>query len=132
MRRTLFLVLLITFGAVTAQAGTKEDIAQLQRNLLEIQQQFWDLEERLKNNSSVDVTLKDLQNANDELREAQASLNAKLERILNEVQALNGKLEETNQRVRDLSVPAAVRPQPAITTDPSEMSEDDDDADAEA
>ncbi len=118
MKRTLFLFLLLAFGA-TAYAGTKEDIAQLQRSLLEIQQQFWDLEERLKESKTVEASVKNLQDSNDGLREAQASLNAKLERILNEVQALNEKLDDTNRRVRDLSVPpvAAVVP-PAASNEP--------------
>ena len=122
MKRILFLVFLIAFSALRAQGGTKEDIAQMQRNLLEIQQQIWDLEARLKNNSSsVEGTVKGVQDSTEELRQAQASLNAKLERILNEIQVLNEKIDDTNRRVRDMSVPAAtyLPPVPSDSIEPS-------------
>src|SRR5437763_8070610 len=90
--------------AVSAGAGTKEDMEQLQRNVLDLQQQFWDLENNLKSgNSALQTTVQKFQQTTQELQENQASLNAKLESILNQVQALNEKLDETNQRIRDLS-----------------------------
>lgn len=111
MKRILFLLMITGLICSSAGAGTKEDIAQIQRNLLEIQQQIWDLEARLKNNTdSVEGTVKGVQDSTQELRQVQASLNAKLERILNEVQALNEKIEDTNRRVRDISVPTAMAP----------------------
>ncbi|MCI0414522.1 tol-pal system protein YbgF [bacterium] len=115
MKRILVLFLFVAFG-VTAYAGTKEDMAQIQRNLLEIQQQFWDLEKKLKDNSaSVEATVKSVQGSTEELRQVQATLNAKLEKILNELQALHEKVEDTNRRVRDLSVPAAGGMPPGAT-----------------
>jgi tol-pal system protein YbgF len=121
MKRILFLVLLIALSAAKAQGGTKEDIAQIQRNLLEIQQQIWDLEARLKNNSSsVEGTVKGVQDSTEELRQVQASLNAKLERILNEIQVINEKIDDTNRRVRDISVPAATVLPPGGNSDEEE------------
>ena len=120
MKRILFFVFLIAFSAAKAQGGTKEDIAQIQRNLLEIQQQIWDLEARLKNNtSSVEGTVKGVQDSTEEMRQVQASLNAKLERILNEIQVLNEKIDDTNRRVRDITVPAAT----ALPQGPSDSME---------
>ena len=118
MKRILFLCffLVLPIGAPAVHAGTKEDIAQLQRNLMEIQQQFWDLEKRLNEATSLDNRIKSVQDSADELRETQASLNAKLEKVLNEIQVLKENLEETNQRVRDLSVPTVSAVPPA---DPS-------------
>ncbi len=114
MKSILILVLILVSG-VTAYGGTKEDIAQIQRNLMEIQQQFWDLEKKLKDSSSVDVKIKSVQDSMEELRGVQANLNAKLENILNQVEALHEKIEDTNRRVRDLSVPPAAGVPPAPT-----------------
>jgi tol-pal system protein YbgF len=118
MKHSLILILIFAVTAI-ANAGTKEDIAQLQRNLIEIQQQFWDLEKKLKDGSSVDTKLKDVQDSMEELRGVQANLNSKLENILNQVQALNEKIEDTNRRVRELSIPPAAG-LPPTTTNPVE------------
>jgi len=118
MKRILVLFLFLAFG-VTAYGGTKEDIAQIQRNLLEIQQQFWDLEKKLKDTSSVDTTVKNVQDSMEELRGVQANLNAKLEKVLNEVQTLHEQMEDTNRRVRELSIPSAAG-MPPTTTNPVE------------
>jgi tol-pal system protein YbgF len=63
--------------------------------------------------------MKSLRDSAEEMRQTQASLNAKLERILNEIQALNGKLEETNRRVRDLTM----QPVPVAPAEISQTSE---------
>jgi tol-pal system protein YbgF len=118
MKRNLILFLFLSLG-VTAYGGTKEDIAQIQRNLIEIQQQFWDLEKQLKNNSSVDTKLKNFEDSMENLREVQANLNAKLEKVLNEVQTLQEQIEDTNRRVRELSIPTAAGVPPS-TTNPVE------------
>src|SRR5688572_29746553 len=97
MKRNLVFLCVVFFITTSGvHAGTKEDVAQLQRNVIEIQQQFWDLEKRLSNTDSFAAGLKDVQDSTQQLREAQASLNAKLERLLNEIETLNEKVEETN------------------------------------
>ena len=119
MKRILFLFIFLAFASITF-AGTKEDIAQLQRSLLELQQQFWDLEKRVNDSSTtMESSVKGVQGTSEELRQVQASLNAKLEKILNELQALNEKLEETNNRVRDMSVPVAPTVAPEGSTSPN-------------
>jgi tol-pal system protein YbgF len=101
--KKVILAALLAFTC-TAWAGTKEDIEQVQRNLLELQQQFWNLEKDLKaNTTDFKDTAGKLQKTNDELRQSQAALNAKLETILNQIQALNAKLDETNVRIRELA-----------------------------
>jgi len=118
MKRILVLFLFLVSG-VTAYGGTKEDIAQIQRNLIELQQQFWDLEKKLKDTSPAETKLKNVEDSMEELRGVQANLNSKLERVLNEVQALNEKIEDTNRRVRELSLPPAAGV-PLANTNPVE------------
>lgn len=92
-------------------AGTKEDLEQVQRNLLELQQQIWNLEKGASaNDARVQSSVKKVETSNQELRDNQAALNAKLESILNQIQALNEKLEETNSRIKDIAAAAAQRP----------------------
>jgi tol-pal system protein YbgF len=122
MKRILVLFLFLAF-ALTAYGGTKEDIAQIQRNLIELQQQFWDLEKKLKDTSPADTKLKNVEDSMEELRGVQANLNAKLERVLNEVQALNEKIEDTNRRVRELSIPPAAGVPPTNTNPVEETPE---------
>ena len=112
--------LLIVFFSTFTFAGTKEDLEQVQRNLLDLQQQFWNLDSTLKtNNTALQNTAKKLEEATDQLRDNQAALNAKLESILNQVQALSEKLDETNRRMKDLASsgyqrPAIVNPNPDL------------------
>ena len=104
------LLLIIFFSALTF-AGTKEDMEQLQRNLLELQQQFWNLDSTLKtNNTAIQSAAKKLEDTTDQLRDNQAALNAKLETILNQVQALSEKLDETNRHMKDLASGGYQRP----------------------
>lgn len=92
-----FLLATFSFG------GTKEDIEQVNRNVLDLQRQFWDLGKELQNTTvAVNETVKKLQGSNEEVRDNQAALNAKLESILNQLQAINEKLNETNRRIKDL------------------------------
>src|SRR5262245_55043645 len=114
MKQLLILVLLACC-ALPATAGTKEDIEQVQRNLLELQQQFWNLEKELKtNSSSFQDNSQKLQSMAEDLRNNQAALNAKLETILNQLQALNEGLEETNRRVKDLTTNRVVNPSAGV------------------
>ena len=84
-------------------AGTKEDIEQVNRNVLDLQRQFWDLGKELQNTTTAfNETAKKLQGSNEEVRDNQAALNAKLESILNQLQAINEKLNETNRRIKEL------------------------------
>jgi tol-pal system protein YbgF len=102
MKISISLFLFISFGALSF-AGTKEDIEQVQRNVLELQQQFWNLDSTLKaNNTALQSTAKKLEESSEQLRDNQAALNAKLESILNQIQALGEKLEETNRRIKEL------------------------------
>lgn len=94
---TLFLLATFSF------AGTKEDIEQVNRNVLDLQRQFWDLGKELQNTTTAfNDTVKKLQGSNEEVRDNQAALNAKLESILNQLQAMNEKLNETNQRIKEM------------------------------
>lgn len=104
----LFLLLAV---ASSVFAGTKEDLEQVQRNVIDLQRQFWDLGKQLESNSAnFQNTAKSLQTTTDELRDNQATLNSKLESILNQMQALNEKLDETNRRLKDLSSAGLQRP----------------------
>jgi tol-pal system protein YbgF len=103
MKSISIFVLLFVFVPF-AFAGTKEDLEQVQRNIIQLQQQFWDLGKQIQNgNAAFQDTAKNLQTTADQLRENQASLNAKLDTIANQLQAMNEKLEETNRRLRDLT-----------------------------
>ena len=103
MKTIRFTVLfLILSGFVFA--GTKEDMEQLQRNVLEIQQQFWNLENDLKtNNASFTGAVQKVKDATAELQQNQAALNSKLETILNQLSTLNEKLDETNRQLKNMS-----------------------------
>jgi tol-pal system protein YbgF len=103
MKTIRFTVLfLILSGFVFA--GSKEDMEQLQRNVIELQQQFWNLENDLKaNNASFTGAVQKVKDATTELQQNQAALNSKLETILNQVSALNEKLDETNRRIKDMT-----------------------------
>jgi len=99
-------------------AGTKEDIEQVNRNVLDLQRQFWDLGKELQNTTTAfNETVKKLQGSNEEVRDNQAALNAKLESILNQLQAINEKLNETNRRMKELES-SGVRSS-ALTTPPN-------------
>jgi len=104
---TRALVLFIGALLITAPAfsGTKEDLEQVQRNVLELQQQFWNLEKSIKaNNDAISGVVNKLQDTTEQMRDSQASLNSKLDSILNQMQALNSKLDETNRHLKDLSL----------------------------
>lgn len=117
--KRVFVAALLAFSC-TAWAGTKEDIEQVQRNVLELQQQFWSLEKELKtNNTDFKDTAGKMQKASDELRQTQAALNSKLETILNQIQALNSKLDETNVRMRELAAGSAMTNRTQV--DPSQQ-----------
>jgi tol-pal system protein YbgF len=105
-------VLILSFSVVSfAFAGTKEDLEQVQRNVIELQRQFWDLGKQLETDSTnFQNTAKGLQTTTDQLRDNQAALNAKLESILNQMQAFNEKLDETNRRLKELSSAGMQRP----------------------
>jgi tol-pal system protein YbgF len=104
-------------------AGTKEDLEQVQRNLVEMQQEIWNLEKGVSaNDSRVQGAVKKLETSSQELRDSQAALNAKLESILNQIQALNEKLEETNSRMREMAA-AAAQPQVISPTNPQNPGE---------
>lgn len=98
------IVFLVFFLLATISfAGTKEDIEQVNRNVLDLQRQFWDLGKELQNTSTaVNDAVKKLQGSNEEVRDNQAALNAKLESILNQLQAINETLNETNRRIKEL------------------------------
>ena len=119
MKMTTSFLLIVFFSTFTL-AGTKEDLEQVQRNLLDLQQQFRNLDSTLKtNNTALQNTVKKLEDTTDQLRDNQAALNAKLESILNQVQALSEKLDETNRRMKDLGSsgyqrPAIVNPNPDL------------------
>ncbi len=101
--------------ATLSFAGTKEDIDQVNRNVLDLQRQFWDLGKELQNTTAAfNDTVKKLQGSNEEVRDNQAALNAKLESILNQLQAINEKLSETNRRIKEMG--SAGVPGPAIST----------------
>ncbi len=113
MKIVICFLLIISFAAFCS-AGTKEDIEQVQRNLLELQQQFWNLESTLKsNNTAMQDTAKKVGESSDQLRDNQAAINAKLESILNQLQAFGEKLEETNRRIKDLAGSGYQHPAPA-------------------
>src|SRR5262249_11379875 len=117
MKRTIFLLFFFSLVSL-AVAGTKEDIDQLQRNVLELQRQFWDLQKDLQaNNTAIQDAVKKLQGAGDDVRNSQASINAKMDTILNEIQALNEKVDDTNRRLNELSAGGLRPPQanPPIT-----------------
>ncbi len=101
--RTGFVFFALFLLATISFAGTKEDIEQVNRNVLDLQRQFWDLGKELQNTTTAfNDTVKKLQGSNEEVRDNQAALNAKLESILNQLQAINEKLNETNQRIKGL------------------------------
>lgn len=104
MTKRILLFWLLFCWAIPLPAGNKEDLEQVQRNQLELQQQFWNLEKELQdNNTKFQDTSKKLQTMGEDLRNNQAALNAKLETILNQIQALNERLDETNRRIKDIS-----------------------------
>lgn len=110
MKFVICLLLIVSF-APFCSAGTKEDIEQIQRNLLDLQQQFWNLDGTLKtNNTTIQTSVKKMDETSDQLRDNQAAINAKLESILNQLQALGEKLEETNRRIKDLTSGGYQRP----------------------
>jgi tol-pal system protein YbgF len=109
MKRTLGFVLLLVIVSV-ANAGTKEDLAQIQRDLINLQQQFWDLDKQIKDNkASNEATVKSVQDTAESMRQSQAALNAKMERVLDQLQALDQKLND----IRDMSGNAARPSSPA-------------------
>lgn len=125
MKIGICFVLVLSLATISS-AGTKEDLEQVQRNLLELQQQFWNLEGTLKtNNTAIQNSSKKLEETSDQLRDNQAALNAKLESILNQLQALGEKLDETNRRLKDLASSGYQRPvapmaNPELPTDSSQ------------
>jgi tol-pal system protein YbgF len=123
MKTTLILVLLIAF-ATFADAGTKEDLAQIQRSVLDLQQQFWDLEKQMKDGStSTESAVKNIQDIADTMRQSQAALNAKMDKVLDQLQALDQKLNETNDRIRDMSGPASRTTMPSNTIEPGDSND---------
>jgi tol-pal system protein YbgF len=111
MKRTIFLLFFFSLLSL-AVAGTKEDIDQVQRNVLELQRQFWDLQKDLQaNNTAIQEAVKKFQSSGDDVRNSQASINAKMDTILNQIQALNEKLDDTNRRLNELSAGGLRPPQ---------------------
>lgn len=117
-----FLLASFSFG------GTKEDIEQVNRNVLDLQRQFWDLGKELQNTTTAfNDTVKKLQGSTEEVRDNQAALNAKLESILNQLQAINEKLDETNRRIKDLESPGvrgSGMPNPGSEAPPEDQNPD--------
>lgn len=123
MKRIFFTFVFIALAAC-AMAGTKEDIEQVQRNVLDLQQQFWNLQKDLKENSAaLQGSVTKIQNSAQDMQTSQAALSAKLETILNQIQALSEKLDDTNRRVKELStrqMPPSMMPADAGGMTPSQ------------
>jgi len=115
----LLLVLLFLSGTVPAQGDTRQDLAKIQRYIIDLQQQVWELQKRLdEQQAATRAALEDLKKQLEAYQATQAQVVQQMQVLLNEIQALKEQLRQTESYLRTRPAPGAPPTAPGNTTSP--------------
>lgn len=103
MRKIIIFAFLCVCVPFLLQAGTKEEIEKVQRYVLDLQKQLWDLQEStFKSNQQIIKLLDDLNKQIQATQANQSKLSNQLDALVGEIQTIKAKLEDTNQRLANI------------------------------
>lgn len=122
VKKFFILFTLILALVVYSSASTKEDLKKLQRYVLDLQKQFWDLQEAtLKTNQQIIKMLDDMNKEYQVTLSNQSKLINQIEVLLTELQDLKGKMETTNQQLSNLALKVQTQAQVANNASPATL-----------
>jgi len=103
MKKIILIIIFSFFFNVFTYAGTKEEIQKVQRYVLDLQKQLWDLQEATFKTNQQIIKLLDEMNKQFKISQSnQEKLSNQLEALLVEINDLKDKIAETNQKFSSL------------------------------
>ncbi len=103
MKKIIYILIWALFYSIFSYAGTKEEIQKVQRYVLDLQKQLWDLQEATFKTNQQIIKLLDEMNKQFKISQSnQEKLSNQLEALLIEINDLKDKIAETNQKLSNL------------------------------
>lgn len=103
MKKLLYPVIIIIFSSYFSYGGTKEEIQKVQRYVLDLQKQLWELQEATFKTNQQIIKLLDEMNKQFQISQSnQAKLSNQIESLLLEINDLKDKIADTNQKLSNL------------------------------
>ncbi|GBC84840.1 Cell division coordinator CpoB [bacterium HR11] len=110
-------VVLLLAGTVPAQGDTRQDLAKIQRYIIDLQQQVWELQKRLdEQQAATQAALEGLKKQLEAYQATQTQVVQQMQVLLNEIQALKEQLRQTESYLRTRPAPGAPPTGPGNTT----------------
>jgi len=102
----VLLIVLLWGSTAPAQGDTRQDLAKIQRYIIDLQQQVWELQKRLdEQQAATQAVLESLKKQLEASQSTQTQVVQQMQVLLNEIQALKEQLRQTESYLRTRPVP---------------------------